>query len=349
MQETQVRAKRRIEELLPDPWLVVDGALSGGASPEVQVLELVGPSGSPIRFVVVAKRARSLPAELVPLVMRDAEMQSNLPALLISDYIGPVVRKTLAKEGMSYADTTGWVRITHADPLVLLTGIGADRAPKARDTEAVRRLDGLASSRTIRTLATAELPLGVRQLADLAQVSPGSVSKLLTTLSAEGIVDRDVSGSVTSVRRRELIRRWTQDYSFAKSNHSVGYYIAVRGLGRAIESMDQLGQGFALTGSAAAKRILPPTTISVVPMRLLAAYCSDQDDLAKMLMLIEADPKTANVVLASPQDPKILPSTGLGVAPTPLVIADLMTLPGRAEAEADQLMDFLASSDHGWE
>ena len=69
------------------------------------------------------------------------------------------------------------------------------------------RLNGVAASRTIRALVTTALPIGVRGLADFADVSPGSVSKLLATLAAEGIVDRDGRGGVAVVRRRALIQR----------------------------------------------------------------------------------------------------------------------------------------------
>jgi hypothetical protein len=72
--------------------------------------------------------------------------------------------------------------------------------------------------------------------------------------------------------------------------------------------------------------------------------------LAQQLGLVEADPSTANVVIAAPQDPRILPGPGdpVGLAPPALVLADLLTLPGRSDAEAEQLMDEMASSDPSW-
>lgn len=86
---------------------------------------------------------------------------------------------------------------------------------------------------------------------------------------------------------------------------------------------------------------------SVVPLRLLALYAASPRKLAEQLGLVAADPPTANVVIAAPQDERILPRTGehLAVAPTTLVLADLLTLPGRSDAEAEQLMDAMAASD----
>ena len=76
----------------------------------------------------------------------------------------------------------------------------------------------------------------------------------------------------------------------------------------------------------------------------------DERRLAEQLGLVEADAATANVVIAAPQDGRILPSPGepATLAPTALVVADLLTLPGRSDAEAEQLMDALAAIDPSW-
>ena len=65
---------------------------------------------------------------------------------------------------------------------------------------------------------------------------------------------------------------------------------------------------------------------------------------------MEADASTANVVMAVPQDERILPSPAepVALAPTALVVADLLTLPGRSDAEAEQLMDAMAAADPTW-
>src|SRR5699024_11249200 len=78
---------------------------------------------------------------------------------------------------------------------------------------------------------------------------------------------------------------------------------------------------------------------------LLALYSVDPEALAAELRLIPADPAEANVVIAAPQDAHVL---DMPLAPAALVIADLLTLPGRAEAEAEQLADALALSVPAW-
>lgn len=353
VRETQLLgdALDSIARLLPASWSLNEraGVLSEGERLDA-VVELVGPNGARVSLVAEAKRSGSVPAQLLLAALRERAGQSGMQMLFASDYIGPTLREALTAEGFSFADATGWVRVSSDDPLVLLTGHGAERSPRVPRGSAVTRLNGIAASRTIRALAIADMPLGVRGLAGLADVSPGSVSKLLVTLASEGIVDRDESGSVLTVRRRALIRRWTADYSFTRANRSVSSYISPRGLERALARLGERAN-VALTGSAAARRLLPESATSVVPLRFLAMYTDDPAALANELRLVDADATTANVVIARPQDTDVLRSPevdGLVVAPLALVIADLLTLPGRSDAEAEQLMDALASADEAW-
>lgn len=351
--ETQVisDALDHIAALLPASWrLDVHPGERAGDRRFDAIVELAGPNAVTVSFVVEAKRSGSVPASLLIPALRELGRTSGMPVLFVSDYIGPALRKALASEELSFADATGWVRVASADPLILLSWQGAARSPRAPRAGAVTRLNRLAVSRTIRALATTDLPVGVRGLASLADVSPGSVSKLLITLASEGIVDRDENGRVVAVRRRALLRRWVVDYSFAKTNPSAAYFIAPRGLDRALARLaDQ--RNVAITGSAAARRLLPEPSTSVVPLRLLAIYAASPAEVADELGLIDAEPATANVIIVRPQDPDILaqPKDGdLVMAPFPLVIADLLTLPGRSDAEAEQLMDALAAADEAW-
>lgn len=345
-------ALNRIAALLPDSWVlhqrpfdpfVADGGVDA-------IVDLTSSGGDRVSYVVEAKRSGVVAAPYLLPALRELKQRSSLPMLFVSDYIGPSVRAALTDEGISFADGTGWVRVTSEDPLVLLTGQGAARSPRPTRASAVDRLNGLAANRTLRLLTSTGLPSGVRELAVLAGVSPGSVSKLLTTLAAEGIVDRDDRGRVVTVRRRALIQRWARDYSFPKTNRLTGYYIAPRGLDRSLSRLNDAPAPIAVTGSAAARRLLPVGTTPVVPLRLLALYAARPGDLARELALIEADRASANVVIAAPQDPQILAAVDKGpvLAPVALVLVDLLSLPNRSDAEAEQLMDVLAREDTAW-
>ena len=334
-----------VSALLPASWaLRTEAAGRGGLLRADALAVLTGPDGTAVRFAVESKVSGVSVGALLP-QLREMAAQFDLPILFVSDYVGPSLREALAAGGFSYADATGWVRVSTTSPLILLTGRGADRSPRARESTAVARLDGIAAGRIVRALCAVEVPIGVRALADRAGVSPGSVSKVLPTLAREGVLDRDERGAVTRVRRRALIRRWAQDYSFLGTNQSPRHFIAPRGLDRTLNRVADHERPATLTGSAAARRYLPGGATSVVPLRLLALYGADPEALAAELRLIPADPAEANVVIAAPQDARVL---DMPLAPATLVIADLLTLPGRADAEAEQLADALALIDPAW-
>jgi len=342
-------ALRSVDALLPGSWSVEVVARQAAVGPDASrradaVAVLVGPEGTEVRFLVECRRSGA-PTRLLLARLRELVTASPLPLLYVSDYIGPTLRAALAAEGVSYADGTGWVRVATQSPLILLTGHGAVRSPRHRESTAVMRLNGVAAGRIIRALCAQDPPLGVRALAVRAGVSPGTVSKVLPTLAAEGVVDRDERGAVAAVRRPSLIRRWVQDYSFLTANGQPQYFIAPRGLDRTLKKLDSLPSPVTLTGSAAARRLLPEAVTSVVPLRMLALYAESAERLAEEMRLIPADPSTANVVVAVPQDRRVLAEP---LAPAALVLADVLTLPGRSDAEAEQLLETLALTDPAW-
>ena len=80
----------------------------------------------------------------------------------------------------------------------------------------------------------------------------------------------------------------------------------------------------------------------MVPLRLLALYTTDLSVLADEMGLVLAEPATANTVVVVPQDGAVLTDQ---VAPLALALADLFTLPGHGDAEAEQLRDALARTE----
>lgn len=331
---------RAVEGLLPAGWSLTIDRGPADAHTADAALTISSPSGERVSFAIETKLSGgSVNAVMAQLRERRG---GTLPLVYVSGYLGPSLRDELDAENISYADGTGWLRLVSESPLVLLTGRGADRAPRPAAPAAITRLNGIAAGRIIRTLAVSDVPIGVRDLASAALVSPGSVSKLLPTLAAEGIIDRSTRSAITAVRRRALIARWTQDYAFTETNPLVASYLAPRGIASMLARVGDSASPVTLTGSSAARRLLPDSATSVVPLRLASMYSPDPAALSRELALVPTDPTSANVMIAVPQDARIL---GSKIAPVPLVLADLLTLPGRGDAEALQLMDSLP----GWE
>jgi DNA-binding transcriptional ArsR family regulator len=339
-------AMRSVSSLLPASWALRTEAADRGELLRADALAvLTGPDGTAMRFAVESKVSGVSVGVLLPR-LREMAAQFDLPILFVSDYVGPSLREALAAEGFSYADATGWVRVSTTSPLILLTGRGADRSPRARESTAVARLDGSAAGRIVRALCAVELPIGVRALADRAGVSPGSVSKVLPTLAREGVLDRDERGAVTVVRRQALIRRWVQDYTFLGTNPSPRHFIAPRGLDRTLNRVADHERPATLTGSAAARRYLPDGATScraAAPARALQRRPRGARRRAA------ADPRRARG--GERRDRRALRMLVCWTCfsrPAALVLADLLTLPGRADAEAEQLADALALTEPAW-
>ena len=220
-------------------------------------LTLTSPKGGATTFIVEAKGVvRPSVKDLVNQLRAIALDVGARPVLLITEYASPPLRRELEDAAISYLDTTGWACLTNDDPAVLVRFEGANKPPRPRESAATARLNGPAAGRAIRCLLEAQPPLGIRELAAKSSSSPAAVSKLMPTLVDAGAVERSDDGTVTRIRRRTLLDRWTADYSFVNSNGVVLDYIAPRGVARTLERMGGRDD-IAVSGSAAAREYLP--------------------------------------------------------------------------------------------
>ena len=344
---------RRILSLLPSGWSTT---LRASRSPRRGSFDadllLTTPAGETATLRIAAKRWTTAPTSAVTGVLTGLLATTTDPVLLVTDYANAPLRQACEKLGVSYLDSTGWLYLAVQKPAIFIRAEGDQRGPRAREANDITRLNGKAAGRLIRTLITASPPIGVRELAQQAGTSPGSAAKLLPTLAREGAVDRDEAGRVTALRRRVLMDRWTADYSFLNSNGLVLDFLAPRGLPRVLEKLNG-DNDFCVTGSAAARTFLPERTTSVVPLTTLMLYAQDLRGIAERLGLVRTDRATSNVLIAAPRDPQLTQDPdrtkdGLPRAPLGVVLADLLSMPGRSAQEAEQLMDYLATADPSW-
>lgn len=338
---------------LPPPWKVAlrksrSAADSAGAD---AILTVEPPVGDPIRFMVETARPSASMTAVVAQV-RDLQRYEQRPILLVTRFANPTLRVALERLGLSYVDATGWIYLRDDTRGLFVRSEGAARGPRDRARNDITRLSGAATSRVIEELVLVERPIGVRDLAELADVSPGTVSKVLPTLVSAGTIERDAGGVVTLVRKRTLVERWSRDYRFDRTNHNVQYFLFPRGVDRLLKQLDG-SVGFATTGIVAASTYLAGGTIPVVPTLRVSLYAADPDSLAHDLNLADADAPSANCVIARPSDLSVLgratrPHGQLPAVTLPRVLADLMTTPGRDSLVAEQLMDQLSETDPGW-
>jgi DNA-binding transcriptional ArsR family regulator len=340
----------RLRGLLPSTWVVE--VLTAPAGPVGATIVLNGPRGVLGVLDVAVKRWTTAPTSAVTGVLAGVRARSANPLLLMTDFTNRPLREACEELGINYLDASGWAFIKMDDPPIYIRAEGAER-PQPRLASEVTRLNGIAVGRILRALLEIRPPIGVRELAQRASVkSPGSVSKLLPTLGSAGAIERDQGGQIVTIKRRALLQRWTQDYSFLNGNGVVLDYLAPRGLAPVLERLSQ-SPNVCVTGAFAGNDYLRVQTVPVVPATRLSLYSTNPRQLAQDLDLVRMDRQSSNVVMTVPRDSELLASpeqrgSNLPLAPLPQVLADLLTLPGRESLLADQLMDQLAESDELW-
>ncbi|SEQ18154.1 Transcriptional regulator, AbiEi antitoxin, Type IV TA system [Lentzea xinjiangensis] len=273
-------------------------------------------------------------------------------AVLAAPFISPMTRTALDLAGMGWFDLTGNMRLQLDEPAVFLDRTGAERSGLRDPADRLlKSLRGPAAAKVVLELADTELPVGVRELADRAEVGAATSARVLELLDREAVIVRSDDGAVTAVRKRLLVERWTQDYKVTTSNEVIRT-LDPRGLSHALKTLPSLGTRVAVTGSAAVRAYLPDGVMPVSPLVSLSLYAEDPAELMGQLGLRRAD-RGANVLVLRPYSDVVhLKSRlldGVEYASPAQVVADLLTGPGRSTEEAEQLIAALESNESGWE
>lgn len=358
-EETPVlrHAVEHLRELLPPSWGVDLFEAPGWQGEQRHDADLVirTPAGV-TAFVVEVKASEQGTRSAQDAVEQLRNFAYGRPALLVTSFANPALRRVCEAAGVGYLDETGWVYLRSDDTGLFVVHEGAKRSPLVEKRDAtMSRLDGPGASAVIRALWEAEAPIGVRALANYAVVSPGTAAKVLPTLARYGAIERDSTGTVIAVDRRLLLERWVQDYGFFTSNSEVHWFLAARGptgvysqlLARYDFFREDGGEAqvpLALTGYMAAVETLPESVNPVIPHTRLSLYAADPELLASSIKLRPATRKTANVVIVKPRDASLLrPNPDL--VPIPQALADLMTMGGRFPELAEQVFEVIARGD----
>jgi hypothetical protein len=305
------------------------------------VWSIQAPDGSVASFVVEVKR--SLLGRQLDDVLSQLATSEGLP-LVAAPHLSPTLRSSLVDRGVSFADTTGNLRIVADRPGLFIERQGARKDPWPSD-DALRSLRGRAAGRAVRALVDFRPPYGVRDLAKRASVPLGSLSRALDLLDREGLVTRDDRGSVIDIDWEGTIRRWSQDYEFVRSNQTA-FYLDPRGIASFASRLSRSDSNYAATGAFAAQRFTP-----TAPARQAAIYVEDSAAAAERLGLRPAD-AGANIILAEPFDPVAFDRSTvrdeLRVVAASQLAADLLTGPGREPSEGNELLAWMRGHEDAW-
>jgi len=263
--------------------------------------------------------------------------------VVLARFLTPLTRERLREAGVGYVDVTGNVYLTSSRPALFIetTGADIDPQPKAKGAS----LKGAKAGVVVRALCDFAAPLGIRELAERARVTPGYASRLVKLLAEEALLEREQRGPVVSVDVPRLLQQWSEHYSLAESN-ATRSYLDPRGTSRCLGKLTSRKHRYAVTGSFGAAALAP-----VAAPRLLTVFVDNADRAAEELRLRPAE-TGANVILAEPFDPVVYDRTwekdGVTYAAPSQLVADLLTSPGRGPNEAEELLRWMGENENAW-
>lgn len=308
------------------------------------VLTIVAPDKRRSRLIVEAKTALTPRGAVELAIPRNTDKGPKRPTLIVSGYLTPSARERLREGRIGFLDLTGNAWLSLREPGLFIETQGALTNPD-RPGRPARSIKGPKAGRAVRALCDFREPVGVRQLASRSGLDPGYVSRLLTLLAGEALIERASSGKVFKVDWARLLRRWAED-SPVEARASTATYIEPRGLDALLAALAASDMRYAVTGSLAAARVVP-----TAPTRLATVYVEALDKAADRLRLRETK-SGMNVVLAAPADDvvfeRIRKRDGTTYAAPSQVAADLMSGPGRSPAEAEELLAWMAAHEDQW-
>ena len=258
--------------------------------------------------------------------------------MVVAPFLGPSAKDRLAEAGISFADSTGNLRLVSGRPAVFIEAAGAVRNPW-RENLSLRSLRGSRSGRVVRALLDHRPPFGTRELSSLTGNAPASVSRVADLLEREAIIQRArPRGPISVVDWERLPHRWALDYGFGEANELTPC-LEARGVTSLMDKLRATDFPHAVTGSFAAVRYAP-----VAEPRLVTVYTPNARDAINRLGLRPAD-SGANVLVGKPFDPVVFDRTeeygGVTYACVTQVAVDLLTGPGRGPAEAESLIGWM--------
>lgn len=338
---------RQLQRRLPPDWQVSDVLIE----PQAQLFT----NDASVKVTAPDRRSTELAFEVkshleprgaVALVER-ARAHKTLSRgafVVISEYLSPSTREKLREGDLNYLDLTGNVRIVVPKPGLFIETQGANEDPE-REERPVRSLRGPKAGRLVRTLVDTRQPLGVRELAAVAKIDAGYVSRILTFLDSEALVTRVGRGRLQSVDWPALLHRWAQDAPL-ESRGQVRTWLEPRGLSALLARLGKSKEKYAVTGSLAAAQLAP-----TAPARLATVWVRDASEAAARLGLRPAD-AGANVLLLEPEDDSVFERAvqrdGVWYAAPSQVAADLLTSPGRGPAEGEELIRWMKANEEAW-
>lgn len=342
--------RRGVAELaarLPADWSARVITAQGPADARIEVRD---PGGAMVAFLVEAKGVVE-GRDVVSIREKLDDVAAQEPGaqlLLMARYLSEPVRTRLTDAGLSYVDATGNLRVEATTPGLFISDRGADRDPWRGPGRPRGTLNGEPAAKIVRALADFTGTWTARELVERSKASTGATYRVIDFLEREGLGARDERGRIGVPDVSQLLRRWSADYGFVRTNQT-SRWIAPRGLPGLLEQVasSDAPVRYAVTGTIAAAE-----WAAYAPARLAMIYVADVAAAVDAWDLRPAD-AGANVLLAEPAYEVVFERSsttidGVVVAAPSQVVVDLMTGPGRNPSEAEELLDWMVRNEQSW-
>lgn len=349
-------ARRVLADRLPPGWTVerVEGQ-GAGESPGETLFRFTGGAAVSHGIALVEARSDFAAADvdrlLGGLTRRLRESLGSRVILLVSEYLSPRARELLAAEDISFVDLTGNVRLAMRTPAMYVEASGAARRG-TRETS-VPGLAGAKVGAVVRFLAEVTPPYGLKDIEQATGVSPGYLSRVLTRLAEDAVIERQPRGPVTAVDWPAMLRLRAQAVDVFEANTSRSY-IAPNGARAIFDSLgaSAVASSVVVTGSFAAVRVAPVTAPTLLLCYLRAVQRASRfDEVASALGLLPAD-EGADVVLLAPADESVV-TRPRAEGPVlfvnlPQLVVDNLGGTGRMPAEGEAVLEWMQTDPTRW-
>lgn len=339
----------QLRDRIPADWQLTKRVVSLTDRRMDATLDLRTPNGERLRVVIEVKRlveVRDVPRIKESLNKYTSQVPGAI-GMVVARYLARSTRESLKEAGLSYVDASGNLLVRANSPAIFISDRGADADPWRGPGRPRGTLKGAPAAKVVRALLDFSLPWKISDLVRMSGASTGSVYRVIDFLMSEALVARDESGLISVPDWSKLLRRWSDDYQFLRSN-DVTQWIAPRGLEFFLEQILKSDvSDYAVTGSVAAAEWAP-----YAPARLAMLYSLDIEGSASAWGLRPTN-TGANVILARPRYEVVLERTvdrtdGLQLAAPTQIAVDLMTGPGRAPSEAEELVNWMERNEQSW-
>lgn len=352
-------ALARLMELLGPGWTMAREVQRGGRRVDAVLAAPAAPGACPQPRIIIEARPELTPGRVHDSVAAQLELARRAwpgdpAAVVVSDWVSPRTRRALDELGIGYLDLTGNASLRLAEPIVVIHTEGAARDP--RPTPRHRRgLSGARAGLLVRELVDHHPPRRGGELAAATGLSESYVSRLLDSMTDQGLIGRRAR-VVIDIDWPALLRTRAQQATALLTANRVVAALARAGLDATLRALreDRARHPVLATGSFAASGFAR-ASVGGGLMLYVPTEPAALEELTHDLALLRVDRLVdAEVLLLQPDTPapwrRPQPRRvdGVPVVGLSQLVLDCLSGPGRLPADGEAVLGWMSEHAADW-